>query len=482
MRSPRWWRKWPRSMTDARYLTERSSARTYGPKIAKVAEWLGRPLMPWQLEAANLIGEVDERGHPVHKTVVVTVPRQSGKTALMHAVMLHRLFTRTQARVWYTAETGVKAKSQLIELIDTLELPGAKLGPIVDCKRGAGDTSVKVPKLGSSITAFNPDKKGIHGKQADLVVIDEAWYFSEDQAADVMAGVTPTKNTRPNAQTIILSTMGTAASTWFHGYVDRGRAGEIALVDYGIGPEVDPNDDAAIAAAHPAIGHVSPPSIIPDARLELAQMPAEFIRAYGNRPTAATEQLIPAELAELATVTTDLPAGAPSFGAAVSFERDEAAIVSCVIDATGVPWLEVVQIMPAAELVAAKLATITDRNGGHVVIDGSGPAGSLAESAERAGAIVTRIGTTEFASATADMLDRLRRPLTDPAAPPAVRLRAHPAFAEALDAATLRTVGDRQVLARRGSAAPITVLEAAVLAVRAALTKPKPPVAPKIWI
>lgn len=467
-------------MAEPRYLTPRSSTRTYGPKIARVAGLLGRPLMPWQLEAAALIGEVDDKGRPVHKTVVVTVPRQSGKTALMHAVMLHRLFTRQQARVWYTAETGVKAKSQLVELIDTLELPGSKLGPVVSCKRGAGDTSVKIPALGSTVTAFNPDKKGIHGKQADLVVIDEAWYFSEDQAAELMAGVTPTKNTRPHAQTIILSTMGTAASTWFHSYVARGRAGEVAMIDYGIADDVDPNDDAAIAAAHPAVGHVSPASIIPDARTEMADLPAEFIRAYGNRPTASAKRLFPAELLEMVAFTTDLPEGAPAFGAAVSFDRDSGAVVACVLH-DDMPWCEVVHDdVPLAELPAL-LARITNHNGGHVVIDTSGPAASLADAAEREGAVVTRISTADMAASTTDTLDRIRRPIVQPGASPTIRLRAHPALALALDAATLRTVGDRQVLARRGNAASIAPLEAAILAARAIFTRPKPPVEPMIW-
>ncbi|MFW0790095.1 hypothetical protein [Gordonia sp. CPCC 205333] len=468
-------------MAEPRYLTPRTSPYTFGPKIAKVAALLGRPLMPWQVLAANLIGEHDGHGRPIHKTVVVTVPRQSGKTALMHAVMIQRLFTRQMARVWYTAETGVKAKSQMLELIDGLEMPGAKLGPVTDCKRGAGNTAVKIPVLGSAATAFNPDKKGIHGKQADLVVIDEAWYYTEDQAAEVMAGVTPTKNTRPHAQTIILSTMGTAASTWFHGYVARGRAGEIALIDYGIGDDVDPNDDDAIAATHPAIGHVSPPSIIADARKELAGQPSEFVRAYGNRPTSAYSRLISAELEALATTEGDLPSGAPSFGAAVSFDRDDAAIVAGVPDADGVMWCEVIHHAPTPDGLADMLAALTDEHGGHVVVAANGPTVSTAEEAERLGATVTYVTDADVSASTSDVLDRFRRPTLDPPEPPGLILRAHPAFTKALDAVALRTTGDRVQWSRRGSAGSIAAIEAATLAIRAVHTRPKPPVPPMIW-
>ncbi|AKJ72251.1 hypothetical protein [Gordonia malaquae] len=469
-------------MAEPRYLTPRSSPHTFGPQIAKVAHLLGSPLMPWQVLAADLIGEHDGHGRPIHKTVVITVPRQSGKTRLMHAVMLQRLFTRPQARVWYTAESGVKAKTQLVELIDGLELPSSKLGTVTDCKRGAGNTSVKLPALGSTATAFNPDKKGIHGKQADLVVIDEAWYFNETQAAEIMAGVTPTKNTRPHAQTIILSTMGDANSTWFHGYIERGRKGSLALIDYGIGDDVDPGDDEAIIAAHPAIGYTSPPSIIADARKELEGQPSEFVRAYGNRPTTARSRLIPADVVELATTTDDLPPGEPVFAVAVSFDRDDVVIVAAVENAAR-PVVEVVERFSSTDGVARRLVELVDRHGGHVAVAVNGPAASIAAELERLPIrpeLVDAVGDADLSAATVDFLDRIRRPMTDSTARPDVRIRAHAAFSDAFDAVALKTSGDKVFLSRRGSAGSITSIEAAVLAVRALYTRPAPPVAPLI--
>lgn len=475
-------------MATPRFITPRRSPYSYAPKVALLADRaFGRPFMPWQHQASGLIEECDADGWLLNPLVVITVPRQSGKTELVKGTAVRRVMSRPKARIWYTAQTGIKAREQFTELIDDVELSPLRSG--FKCLRGAGDTSINLPPTGGRFRAFPPTPDSLHSSQSDLVILDEAWFFDEDLAEGIMGAIGPTQATRgrkmgvrPGPQIIVVSTMGTAKSTWFHGLVDRGRAGEpgIALIDYGIGPDVDPLDDEAIAAAHPAIGHTQSMDVLTTGRAQLS--PGEFTRAYGNRPTSAFDRLIPAEVAELATVTADLPAGQPSFGAAVSFERDEAAIVSCVIDAAGVPWVEVVLITDATDDLVGKLTSVTSRNGGHVVIDGNGPASSLAESADRAGAIVTKVGTAELASATADMLDRLRKPLTESGTAPAVRLRAHPAFTDALDAATLRTVGDRQVLARRGSAAPITVLEAAVLAVRAALTKPKPPVAPKVWI
>lgn len=468
-------------MTTPRFITPRSSRYGFGPAIVRLADLLGRPFMPWQVMAARLIGETDEAGNVLHPLVIITVPRQSGKTFFMWIVMLHRMLTRPDARIWYTAQLGTKATEQLKEMIVWVQ----RLAPLrkaLSCKKGAGNTSITLDATGSIIKAFPPTGDSLHGNQSDLVVIDEGWYFPEDQAAELMGAITATTNTRPNAQTIIVSTMGTARSTWFHGLVERGRAGDpaVALIDFGIGPGVDPEDFESVYAAHPSADRNN--FTFAKLRAARGQLSAgEFARAYGNRPTAAFDRLIPAEVTELATVTTDLPSGAPSFGAAVSFERDSAAIVAAVLDADGVPWCEVVHDDVELPKLPALLASITDRNGGHVVIATDGPAAALADAAEREGAVVTRISTADVAIATADTLDRLRLPIVQPGASPTIRLRAHPALSLALDAATLRTVGDRQVLARRGNAASIAPLEAAILAVHSIYTKPKPLVTPMIW-
>lgn len=459
-------------MTTPRYLTPRSSRHTYGRKIGRISAMLGRPLMPWQQLAADLIGEHDGSGRLLHPLVVVTVPRQSGKTALLAAVMLHRLMIRPGARVWYTAQNGAKAAEQMREMLDDIDR--SPLAPLITSKRGAGNTAMELDALGSRAKVHPPTPDSLHGNQSDLNVIDEGWFFDEAQAQGLMGAITPTQSTRPNAQTIIISTAGTAESVWFHNLVDRGRAGKHVLIDYGVGETVGPDDYPAIAAAHPAIGHTQKPAILPAARAQLSD--GEFMRAYGNRRTRSQDRLLPAEVVDAATTTADLPAGAPVFGVALSFERDDAAIVAAVADDAGVPCLELVERFPSAEGVAARAVELVQRHGGHAAIAPGGPAGSIADEGDQldTGAF-TRVGDAELSSATTDFLDRMRR------TPAGVRIRAHPAFADAFDAATLRTSGDRLHWSRRGSAGSIAVLEAACLAVRALATAPPDPIPPMIW-
>ena len=458
-------------MTTPRYLTPRSSPHTFGRKIARVSDLLGRPLMPWQQKAADLIGECDADGRLLHPLVVVTVPRQSGKTALLAAVMLHRLLMVPQARVWYTAQTGIKAREQMWEMMDAIDK--SALHPLIKSKRGAGDTSFELRATGARAKMHPPTADSLHGNQSDLNVIDEGWFFDEAQAAGLMGAITPTQSTRANPQTVIISTAGTAESVWFHDLVDRGHAGEITLIDYGVGPGVGPDDYAAIAAAHPAIGHTQKASILADAR---AQLPVgEFMRAYGNVRTRTESRLLPPELVDAALTDTPLPDGSPVFGVALSFERDDAAIVAAMNGPDGRPIVELIERFPSSEGVAARCAALTDRHGGHVAVAPAGPAGSIADEADRLGATRTRLLDAELSSATADFLDRMRQ------SPPGVLLRRHPAFSESFEAAALRTSGDRLHWSRRGSAGSVAVLEAATLAVHALATVPAEPIAPMIW-
>lgn len=462
-------------MAQPRYLTPRSSGRTYGPKIARVSALLGRPLMPWQQLAADLIGEHDAAGRLLHPLVVITVPRQSGKTALLAAVMLHRCIVTPGARGWYTAQTGIKAREQMWQMMDDIER--SPLSPLIKSKRGAGDTSFELLATGGRAKMHPPTPDSLHGNQSDLNVIDEAWFFDEPQAHGLMGAITPTQSTRPNAQTIIISTAGTAESVWFHDLVDRGHDGRLALVDYGIGDDVGPDDYRAIAAAHPAIGITQKPSILPAAREQLSD--GEFLRAYGNRRTITASRLLPREVTDAATVTGELPAGPVVFGVALSFERDDAAIVACSANDAGVPCLEVVERFDSAEGVAARALELVQRHGGHAAIAPGGPAGSIADEyahlAGRGDTPAKLVNDAELSSATTDFLDRIQRQ------PAGVLIREHPAFAAAFDAATLRTSGDRLHWSRRGSAGSIAVLEAGSLAVRALATLPTEPTPPMIW-
>jgi len=73
--------------------------------------WPG--LIPWQSFVSDVAMEVDPAsGLLAYRTVVVTVPRQSGKTKEELSVATHRCVAWPGQTVTYTAQTRVKAREK----------------------------------------------------------------------------------------------------------------------------------------------------------------------------------------------------------------------------------------------------------------------------------------------------------------------------------------------------------------------------------
>ncbi|HAT6569026.1 terminase [Corynebacterium striatum] len=445
---------------------------------------MGTPSMPWQDLAADIIGEVDPatglRRWPV---VVVSVPRQSGKTALMSAVCLQRALQTPNSFVWSTAQTGQHARRNWMKYTDVMTSVSFPLSPLFRRLKSRGDEHLLIPKLGSDWAPHPPTEESLHGEQGDLNVIDEAWVFDEAEGANLMQAITPTHSTRPGAQTIIVSTRGTSASTWFHRYVDRGRAGDagIALIDYGIGDDVDPTDLSAVAACHPAVGHTQSLDSLTTAWQEMGGAVSEFARAYGNRSTKSTERFIPLEAWEMAASNEPLPDDARvTFGTAVSMDRDETAIVAVALDRDDVPIVEVVDVRPGTRWAAGRLSELQERHGGIIVIDSIGPAGPLAAELERKALEFVKIRTADLTAAAAGIFDRLTQTTDDGLHAPAIKIRPDGALDLAAEIATTRRIGDAWTWDRRGAAGSIASLEAMTLGVFGALAT-RDPVEPLIY-
>ena len=202
--------------------------------------------------------ELDDNGRLRYRTVLISVPRQCGKTVLDMNAGVTRLLLQEDAKVWYTAQTGQSARERWIKEVATpisTRLPS--LGHI---KRGAGDTRLTIPTTGSEFRPMPPSAEYLHGEQSDLVMADEVWIHDDASGAALMQAVTPTFQSRAGTalgiQMWMSSTAGTAKSTWWHNALDEAIDGrsDTAVIDYGITDDVDPDDVDAVIAAHPLGG------------------------------------------------------------------------------------------------------------------------------------------------------------------------------------------------------------------------------------
>src|SRR6516165_1618654 len=218
---------WPGSPSPPPALaTARTASRaTFGPAVAELAAATGKPFMAWQRQVADVALEVDEAGRFCYQLVLVTVPRQAGKTTLFGAVLDHRALVVARARCWFTQQSGKHAVDWLIN--EHWPLLGPFV-PKVHLRRAAGSEHIKWLPSGGLIRPFPPTPDGLHGKTSDLVVVDEPWSFDPVRGGQLDQAIVPTQAARPNAQVWKLSTAGDANSVWWLGTVEAGRAATTA--------------------------------------------------------------------------------------------------------------------------------------------------------------------------------------------------------------------------------------------------------------
>ena len=438
--------------------------------------------MPWQRYVADVLGEVDARGHLVHPFGIVSVQRQAGKTQLDLAQSVHRCLWIPNARVWHTAQTGQDAAEKWWGLVEAiLKSPLAQL---VEGKprKSAGSQALEFVN-GSKLRPHPPTRDALHGKQSDLNNVDEGWSFDEPRGAELLQAIIPTQATRDQdpwvgAQTVVWSTMGDAASSWFHGLVDAAAEGR-AVVEgvpppagfvWGIPDDVDPDDIEAVARYHPAVGHTQTVDTLRRARATPKMTRDDFARAYGNRRTGGRTRIIPEAAWEAARVLEDLPAGRPAYGVGVWEPRDggnvTGALVAAVAGPDGVPVVEVLEERPGRAWLAPRILELRDR-GQAVAVDRKGPAGPVADQLELAGVELLPLTGLDKAAACQDLWDRLcdEGALTDG---PRVLHRDHPALDAAVDVAGRRFIGEGAwVWSAKESTGNVATLEGATLAVRA---------------
>lgn len=475
-----------------RFITPRNpELRTLGPAVARTAAALGKPLLPWQRMAADVGGEVDDRGLLVHPLVLVTVQRQSGKTTLDLAQSVQRCLGAERRKIWHTAQTGQDARKKWRELAD--DVMTSPLRELVDGRpRSSNGAESLVFVNGSNLRPHPPTRDALHGEQSDLNNVDEAWVFDELQGADLFQAITPTQTTRPGAQTWLWSTRGDRGSVWFHGLIEAIRAGAIpgaVLIDFGIPDDADPTDLELVlryhAGAHAYPGQTPLVTIESLQRAQATLSPGEFARAFGNRATGAGERVIPLEAWNNAATTDDVPAGRPAYGVAVAGDGSAGAIAAAVLDEHGVPWVEVLEHRPGRSWLVDAVAGLADAGHG-VAIDRRGPAAPVADQLElaatdsrgRTGGSLTLlpVNLTDYAAGCQDIFDRI----TDPGAP-RIRLREHEALDLAADVAGRRPLTDGGwVWSRTKSTGDVSALEAATLAAWALLRNPVPEAAPYV--
>ena len=382
-----------------RYATRRNPKRkTRGAELAAIAGRLGTPLMAWQRLVADVGLELLDDGiTPAYREIVITVPRQSGKTSLLLAFELHRALTwGSPQTIAYTAQTGFDARRKLMD-DQVPALTNSSLAPTIKRIYTANGNESIIFRNGSRIQVLPSTPSAGHGKTLSLAVIDEARF---DYEGIREAALLPAMATKRDGQILIVSTAGTAESMYFRNKVNTGREtvknaelGGIAYFEYSADPDDDPYDPATWAKCMPALNLTIDKSAITHALKTMTL--TDFQRSYLNTWTTQDDRLIPEKVWFQCCSAKVAPMGRLSFGLDVALDRSCASIV--VADEQG--RIEIIDSRPGVSWVSQRCLEIARRWKAPIIVDGYSPAGALVEPLQNLGVNVVKYKTQEVIAA-----------------------------------------------------------------------------------
>lgn len=428
---------------------------------------LGTPLMPWQRHVADVALEVDpDTGLLAYREVALTVPRQSGKTTLLLCAMVHRaLGFGSKQRILYTAQTRNDARRKW-EDEHLSALDSSSFRRLYTVRKSNGAEAVRW-RNGSMHGITSTTEKAGHGETLDLGVIDEAFAHEDDRLEQ---GLRPTMITRPQPQLWIVSTAGSAKSTYLRGKVDAGRlrselglTESVAYFEWSAPDEADPTDPATWYGCMPALGHTVQEAAI---RAELESMKlVEFRRAYLNQwPDAAPEQwhVIGRDAWVALVDPRSQPVDPVAFAVDTTPDRSHSSVAVASRRGDGMLHVEVIDHRPGTGWVVERVKELQARwSPCAVVVDAGGPAGSLIADFEAADVELVKPTVREATHAAQALYDAV---VPREKHKPTLRHLDQAPLNAALAGAMKRELGDAWLWARKGVSVDISPLVAVTLA------------------
>lgn len=408
--------------SEPKYATARTLTNpSYGRRIEAMAAYMGGPLMPWQKQVAAVGMELDPKrpGAFRYDTVVVSVPRQSGKSYLLRAIMADRIMSYNRHEVVMTAQTGKDAKKRWNQLINSLKAD--KKPAYFNVRKSQGTEYLEYLKRGSKLSPFAPTPKSVHGDSLNLITIDEAWAFDADSGAALEAAIEPTQLTILDSQMWIVSTRGTSKSAYLNTLIERGRhavddpTSRLAYFEWSADEalaEADPYGEATLAF-HPAMGHTQTyEKILSLAKPGVPGALANWRRSILNLDTPLENETI-IDLALWDSLAADQPLEPPppnevSIGVDIALDRSGASIVAAWVTADGYLALSLIMSGPGVDWVAPTVRRLSSAGYKWIGADATGPMATTATDITNSGAALEIIKTKEYALATQLLLDRVR--------------------------------------------------------------------------
>lgn len=268
-------------------LRELTPETTYGYEVIEFAEYIRRPLDPWQQWLVIHAGELLPDGRPRFRFVLVLVSRQNGKTELLVVLSLFWLFVErvplvlgTSTKLEYAAESWKKACR--------LAKRHPRLTTEIDPRRGIrrangeqelwrADSVERITEDGSRYKIAASNEEGGRSLTVHRLVLDELRQHHDYTAHDAAV---PATNAVPDAQVWGISNAGSDKSVVLNDlrgaalkFLEDGSGDpRLGLFEWSAPNGSSPLDVDALAQANPNLGHrIDPEGLIGQAARAVEQ-------------------------------------------------------------------------------------------------------------------------------------------------------------------------------------------------------------------
>jgi hypothetical protein len=441
------------------------------PAIRATCAELGLGFDPWQVGAVKCIEAKNQAGMYAADTVVISIPRQVGKTYLIGAVIFARCIQRPGITVVWTAHRFKVARETFMALkgIATSE----KLAPHVDpdaVHSAAGNESITF-RNGSRIVFAARERGAIRGfSKVEVLVLDEAQILTEAAMSDMA----PTQNQADNPQMFLMGTPPKPTDpsetfTHLRSEALEGSSEALCYIEFSAHPDTDPESRQAIREANPSVPARTSWRAIDRLRKLLSNDDDYSREVLGRWDGNVSAQVIDPEAWRLAADELSLPGESLVLAVDVSPDRLSASIGLASLRSDGSTHVEVIDTRPnmGTGWVVHRLKSFPQMAAVKaVMVDSVGPAASLIPDLRQARIKRLEVLTTsDVKQACGGFFDGVHQRK--------IRHLGQPPLNAALAGAKKRDVGDAWAWDRKRADVDITPLVAVTLAAHGVSVKRK---------
>ena len=450
---------------------------TDGDIAIELAADLGLQLLEWQCWLVRWILAVDVDGRPACSTVVLVVPRQNGKGAVLEAVELFWMLVAGVPKVFHTAHEADTAAGHMERIESMTTEPDIEIGHVHTYKSNGKERTLHIDseKRKRLLQYRTRTKSTKRGSSPQRIVLDESQELQNAHLAALvpsMAAQSMDVATMP--QMIYAGSAPLEHSEYMHEFlerVQRTRPARTLLAMWACNEGVDADDIENWYRVNPSLGVLISESWVRETEF-LTMAPDDFKaeRLGVPKKPKAVGARGPIDLNVWDTLerqNVDYDRHTATLGVDPSHDRTWCSIGLVGVNDQGFDQLRVVAHRAGTDWAPARVKELHDElgNGSKVAVAKGDP---LVAELEALGVPVHEVTSAEFATATSKLIDGLSARVDDETGEPIpakFRHRGEKDLRKAVEIVKVREGETGKAFSRKLSPDDVSPLTALTLAV-----------------